>query len=178
MVRPEQPADRPCYSHPREGAPRPHRPHGDVDSIQDYLAVLPLSDLERISSESTAHRPHLNRELSPSGPTSALAFADTIHLFVGNFASPKTTVPTKIIQINRGLFLLTPTDQPIYVQNSSFIGWLRDSQNLTDTDRMFGPVSQSWVQVTSVRMVHFRIAVYDVITSSFNTLWGMASYGT
>ena len=43
---------------------------------------------------------------------------------------------------------------------------------MTATDRRFGQVSQSCVQVTSVRMVHVRIAVYDVVTSSFNNVVG------
>ena len=64
--------------------------------------------------------------------------------------------------------VLTPTEQPIYVRNSSFQGWLHDPQNLTSADKIYDPVSNTWLQVESVLLVSEHIQVFDVVTSGFN----------
>ncbi|MGA7861724.1 MAG: Hint domain-containing protein [Thermoplasmata archaeon] len=70
--------------------------------------------------------------------------------------------------VNHGLLSVTLTDQPIYVLNSTFEGWLRDPQNLTVGDWLFDPVASSWIEVTSLAVVHHSAHVYDVVTSGPN----------
>jgi len=78
------------------------------------------------------------------------------------------TNETQLVDINRGLLLLTPADQPVYIQNNTFEGWLRDPQNLTTADTMFDPVTMSWIHVTSVKLIHDHTTVFDVVTNGWN----------
>lgn len=73
-----------------------------------------------------------------------------------------------MVDINDGWHSLTPTDQPVYVQNASYVGWLHDPRNLTTADRIFDPVSHEWVQVTSIELVNKATRVFDVITNGSN----------
>lgn len=60
------------------------------------------------------------------------------------------------------------TDQPIYIENATFVGWLHDPQNLTISDRIFDPVTRGWIPVTSVTLVDHKSVVFDVVTSASN----------
>ena len=79
----------------------------------------------------------------------------------------KTRV-SEVADINNGMILVTPTDQPIYIRNSTFTGWLRNPQNLTNEDQIFDPVNNSWVNVTSVTILKTNILVFDLVTSGWN----------
>lgn len=87
---------------------------------------------------------------------------------VGNLLWANSTNVSRLVNVNDGLLLLTPTDQPIYIRNSTFEGWLRDPQNLTIADELFNPITMSWVHVTSVKSVPGRFTVFDVITSGMD----------
>jgi large repetitive protein len=89
-------------------------------------------------------------------------------LMVGEFISGNTTNVSELIDVNNGQLYLTPTDQPIYIQNSTFTGWLHNPQNLTTADSIFDPMTNSWVHVFNVQLVQENTTVYDVITSGFN----------
>jgi hypothetical protein len=116
--------------------------------------------------------------LTPSGyvPIQSLRFGaavdeynlSTASMTAGSFRYGNVTNVTSLIDVNHGLLYLTPTDQPVYVQNSSYQGWLRDPQNLTTADRLFDPVAGSWIQVRSVQLVHQKSSVYDVVTTGLN----------
>jgi hypothetical protein len=86
----------------------------------------------------------------------------------GTLLSGNTTSVSRLIDINDGWLYVTPTDQPIYVRNSTFTGWLRDPQNLTTADSIFDPVTHAWIHVTSVKLVGHQTTVYDVVTSGSN----------
>jgi hypothetical protein len=86
----------------------------------------------------------------------------------GVYLSGNPTNVTQLIDINQGRLFLTPTDQPIFIQNATFTGWLRDPQNLTTADRIYDPVSQIWIPVTGVLRIHQSSIVFDVVTSGFN----------
>ncbi len=90
------------------------------------------------------------------------------HLVQGTFLSGNTTNVTQLIDVNNGWLYVTPTEQPIYIENSTFAGWLHDPQNLTTSDSIFDPVTHLWVHVTSVRLVPDSTVVFDVVTSGAN----------
>jgi hypothetical protein len=87
----------------------------------------------------------------------------------GTFLSGNTTTVNTLIDVNGGLLYMTPTDQPIFIYNSTFQGWLRDPQNLTTQDEIFDPVTDTWINVTSISAVHHNTTVYDVQTSGLNS---------
>ncbi|HKN07619.1 MAG TPA: hypothetical protein VJ021_08530 [Thermoplasmata archaeon] len=86
----------------------------------------------------------------------------------GTFISGNTTQVNQTVDINNGWLSLTPTDQPIYIKNATFVGWLHDPQNLTTADSILDPVTQTWIHVVSVKLVDHQTTVYDVITSGRN----------
>jgi hypothetical protein len=72
------------------------------------------------------------------------------------------------IGINGGALLVTPTEQPIFIKNDTFVGWLRDPQNLSLGDRIYDPLTGDWTLVTSVTSITGWFKVFDVRTSGAN----------
>ena len=75
----------------------------------------------------------------------------------------------RLVDINHGFLEVTPTDQPILIKNESFVGWLRDPQNLTIGDWMLDPVNSSWIFVYSLSTVRGHAEVFSVVVSGPNT---------
>ncbi len=73
-----------------------------------------------------------------------------------------------LIDINHGALLLTPTDQPIFVQNSTFVGWLQNPDQLVPGDAIFQPLTHEWIPVTNLTIEQGNVEVYDVTTSGPN----------
>jgi hypothetical protein len=94
------------------------------------------------------------------------------HLTVGKLVSASTTAVDELIDINAGWLYLTLTDQPIYIRNSTFEGWLSDPQNLSPRDAVYDPVDSSWIVVVSITRIHEETLVYDVVTTGFNNFVG------
>lgn len=92
----------------------------------------------------------------------------TMSLTIGALEGANTTRVSEIVDVNDGLLYLTPTEQPIYIENNTFVGWLRDPQNLTTADNLFDPVNASWVHVSNVHFVWRHTIVFDVVTSGAN----------
>ena len=111
------------------------------------------------------------QELQPGDQIGEYNFSQG-RLVPGTFLSANSTRVNELVDINNGLLSLTPTDQPIFISNATFVGWLHDPQNLTTADNLFDPVTSSWVPVTSVNLVHGMTLVYDVVTSEPNNFIG------
>ena len=92
----------------------------------------------------------------------------TGHLVSGTLVSANTTQVSQIIDVNRGLLRLTPTDQPVFIRNATYEGWLHNPQSLTTIDQLFDPLTETWVNVTSVQLVSVHVTVYDVISTNLN----------
>jgi hypothetical protein len=71
--------------------------------------------------------------------------------------------------VDRGLLVVTPTDQPVFIKNATFTGWVRDPQNLSVGDWLFNPVAGNWTFVYSIALRSAHIKVFDVVTSGVNT---------
>ena len=116
--------------------------------------------------------------LTPSGyvPVQSLKPGDAVEeydfatqsLVQGTFLSGNTTRVTQLVDVNDGLLYLTPTDQPIYIENATFVGWLHDPQNLSTADQIFDPVTREWIPVTTVILTDHKSTVFDVVTSGSN----------
>jgi len=89
-------------------------------------------------------------------------------MFVGTILYNNKTESSSVVSVNNGTLLLTPTDQPVFIRNSTYIGWLRDPQNLSVGDQLFDPVNDTWINVTSVNIIYEHIKVFDVVTSGAN----------
>lgn len=78
------------------------------------------------------------------------------------------TKVNKLIDINNGFLKITPDDQPIYIKNSTYQGWVINPIDLKVGDKMFDPLTNNWVPIYSITTIQGNFKVYDVVTSSFN----------
>jgi len=79
-----------------------------------------------------------------------------------------TSTKVELIEnINNGALRLTPTDQPVYIRNSTYEGWLRDPEKIEVGWEIFDAETSTWVAVTSityeegktsVRLYHRRLS--------------------
>ena len=103
-------------------------------------------------------------------PVQKLKVGDTL---MGYDVANRTLVPVQLlsissmkagnlIDINDGTLQVTFTDQPIYIKNETFTGWLRDARNLTVHDSIFDPVHNSWIKVDLLTTTKMGITVYDI----------------
>ncbi len=72
------------------------------------------------------------------------------------------TKVSEVLSINGGLLETTLTDQPLYVQNGTWTGWVRDPQNLSVGERLYSPWTGSWIGITSLQVLHGTFTVYDL----------------
>ena len=79
-----------------------------------------------------------------------------------------TSIVHSLLVINNGLLELTLTDQPIYMKNGSFEGWLINPGSLQEGDTIFDPTSDSWITITSLNIITGYFTVYDIRTSPLN----------
>ncbi|MCI4352402.1 MAG: hypothetical protein L3K14_03325 [Thermoplasmata archaeon] len=93
----------------------------------------------------------------------------TGELVKGRLLLGSVTYANSTLLVNHGLLNLTLTEQPIWIHNATFTGWLRDPQNLTVGDQIFNVLQDAWVNVTNLSISHYRTLVFDVETSGLNT---------
>lgn len=72
------------------------------------------------------------------------------------------------MDINDGAMVLTAVNQPIYISNATYTGWLPDPRNLTTDDSIFDAVTNTWVRVYALRFLDKQTKVYDVVTTGPN----------
>lgn len=95
---------------------------------------------------------------------------ETIPVQVTNIT--ELIVPS-LLNINDGLLKTTVVDQPIYMQNTTYTGWLNDPINLQIGDEIFNVPMQEWIKVGSLETeVGNRYKVYDVATDPLNVFIG------
>ncbi len=70
---------------------------------------------------------------------------------------------TQIVSINNDALRLTATDQPTYVQNSTYTGWERNPQNLKIGDSIYNPLTHQWTSITRVQISDGNERVYDLV---------------
>ena len=82
--------------------------------------------------------------------------------------SNTATTVGEILSINNGLLETTLTDQPLFVRNGTWVGWVLDPQNLTVGEQLFSALTQSWVNITSLQVLQGTFKVYDLQTTAPN----------
>ncbi len=87
---------------------------------------------------------------------------------LGRLLYKNSTFDNATISINNGFLRVTLTNQPIYIVNSSFEGWVINPDHLKVGDYMFDPMNHMLIKIYSIKIVEKKIEVYDVITSLFN----------
>jgi len=92
----------------------------------------------------------------------------------GSYAAENVLAVTKtkvelIENINNGILRLTPTDQPIYVRNSTYEGWLRDPGRIKVGWEIFDAQTSTWVAVTSIIYEEGKTWMYDLTLDGYKT---------
>ncbi len=63
---------------------------------------------------------------------------------------------------------VTLTEQPLLVRNGTWIGLVRDPQNLMVGEQLFNPLTASWVNITSLQVLQSKFKVYDLRATAPN----------
>jgi len=92
----------------------------------------------------------------------------------GSFAAENVLSVTKtnvevIESINNGALRLTPTDQPVYIRNSTYEGWVRDPEKIEVGWEIFNVMTHTWVTVTNITYEERKTRVYDLTTDGYQT---------
>ena len=74
----------------------------------------------------------------------------------------------QIVSINDGALKVTPTDQPIYVRNGTWEGWVMDASHLEVDEELFLPASGSWLTINSIETLTGNFKVFDLRTDAPN----------
>lgn len=74
----------------------------------------------------------------------------------------------EVMSLNNGLLVVTPTDQPLYVRNGTWTGWVRDPNQLTTGEQVFGPASGTWVNLTIIETLTGNFKVWTLSTNPLN----------
>ncbi len=82
--------------------------------------------------------------------------------------SNSETHVSMVIDFNDGLLIATPMDQPIYARNGAFTGWVKDPLNLSIGWDVYCPLSDSWVDITSMEYKEGNYKVNDIRTDGPN----------
>ena len=76
--------------------------------------------------------------------------------------SNSASTVSQVLSIDNGLLVTTLTEQPLYVRNGTWVGWVHDPQNLTVGEQVFLPWTGSWITITSLKVLHGTFTVYDL----------------
>ena len=105
-----------------------------------------------------------------------IAVTDTVlgyNVTTGSWVQETVTSNTastvsQILSINNGLLVTTLTEQPLYVRNGTWVGWVHDPQNLTVGEQVFLPWTGAWVTITSLKVLTGTFTVYDLRVTAPN----------
>ena len=79
--------------------------------------------------------------------------------------------PTRVDQvevINDGLLTVTTVDQPLYVRNGSWEGWIRNPSQLQAGMELFNPASGGWTRIYLIETIAGNFRVWDLATTPLN----------
>lgn len=69
---------------------------------------------------------------------------------------------TQVDSINNGQLLVTTSDQPLYVRNGTWQGWIQNPNDLTAGEQLFQPATGRWLNITSIQLMSGNFKVYDL----------------
>lgn len=83
------------------------------------------------------------------------------------------TLVSSLLDINNGLLKTTLTDQPIYIRNTTYQGWLLNPDELKIGDQIFNPIKDTWINIYSLgTLSQHPYLVFDLRTSTLNNYIG------
>jgi hypothetical protein len=99
-----------------------------------------------------------------------ISSGETVPIRVTNVT--KTIVPS-LLNINEGLLKTTLLNQPIYMRNDTYTGWITDPIDLKVGEEIFNVPNQKWIKIYRLETsVGQKFKVYDVETDTLNVFVG------
>jgi hypothetical protein len=80
-----------------------------------------------------------------------------------------TTTSSPVIEYINGNIGVTPTDQPMYVKNAYYQGWINNPSSIKIGWYLFNPQTQEWTRVNNVTYDYGNYFVYNIYTNGTNT---------
>lgn len=99
-----------------------------------------------------------------------LGFDPNTGTFIVEHVLSVTSTQVKSIEnINNGVLKLTPTDQPIYIKNSTYVGWIKNPNEIKTGWQILNAMNGNWITVTAINYETQKTWVYDFITDGYQT---------
>ncbi len=99
-----------------------------------------------------------------------LGFDPSAGAFMVEHVLNATSTQVRLIEnINNGALRLTPTNQPIYIRNSTYTGWIKNPSEMRIGWQILDVMGDNWVTVTSIFYETRKTFVYDFITDGYRT---------
>lgn len=88
-------------------------------------------------------------------------------LVVSQVVSNSASTQSAVLQLahSYGSLQVTPRDQPVYMKNDTFNGWLSDPQELLHGDLIYNPMTNLWSIVLDSSFVMGTSTVYSLVPS-------------
>jgi hypothetical protein len=87
---------------------------------------------------------------------------DTGTVVVASAESVVASTVHVVENINDGMIVMTPCNQPVYARNETFEGWVQNAADLYCGWEIFSPTTGTWVVITSMELEYGRFRVYDL----------------
>jgi len=79
-----------------------------------------------------------------------------------------TTAYSQYLEVINGNINVTTEDQPFYIKNSTYTGWIKNPSIIKVGWYIYNPQNYSFVRVNSIKYTEGIYRVYDVYTNSTN----------
>lgn len=76
---------------------------------------------------------------------------------------------SSVIEYINGNLGITPTDQPLYIRNSTYTGWINNPMSLKVGEYLYEPMANKWTIIDNITYKRGNFKVYNVYTTGPNT---------
>ncbi len=75
---------------------------------------------------------------------------------------------SQFLEMINGKIGVTPSDQPMYVRNGTYTGWVKNPSVIKPGWSIYDPYNMSWVSVRNVTYLTGAYPVYNIYTNGTN----------
>jgi hypothetical protein len=141
-----------------------------TDGPNNFIANGILLDRKCVAQGTSILTPHGYVSVQNLRPGETLMSFDITNqsLVESHLVRLTMTVESELVRINDGALVVTANDQPIFIANRTFTGWLMNPRDLVVGDLVYDPVHSAWIPIIHLSFVIESLPVYDVVTDGPN----------
>ena len=79
-----------------------------------------------------------------------------------------TESSSAIVEMINGVIGVTPTDQPLYISNGTYTGWIKNPETIKVGWYIYSPSTNTWIKVSSIDYIYGNYEVYNIYTGGSN----------